>query len=114
LPAFWDSNSKKQKKKLFFQLLSIQTARATQSMMYIPLLVNRFLKIILLTIQYKYLKSFSNNFILQNLILTQDYAVLVLLLNKFSVPRDQYGNTEKICIGKVPVSKSFSAGPALK
>jgi len=72
-------------------------------MMNLPLRVNRFLKIILLIIQYKYLKSFSNNFILQNLILTQDDEVLVLLLNKFSAPRDLDGNTEKICIGGVLV-----------
>jgi len=82
--------------------------------MYVPLRVNRFLKIILLIIQYKYLESFSNNLILQNLILTQDYAVLILLLNKFSISRDKYGITDKICIGGAPVSKNFSAGPALK
>ena len=29
-------------------------------------------------------------------------------------PCDQYGHSEKICIGGVPVSKSFSAGLALK
>ena len=71
MPAFWDSNSnfKKQKKKLFFQLLSIQPARATQSMMYLPLRVNRFEIIILLIVKYKYLKSCSKHFILQNLIL---------------------------------------------
>ena len=63
MPAFWDSNSKKEKEKLFFQLLSIQPARATQ---YVPLLVNRFQIIILLIVKYKYLK---NHFILQNLIL---------------------------------------------
>jgi len=38
-------------------------------MMYVTLQVNRFQKIILLIVQYKWLKSFSNNFILQNLIL---------------------------------------------
>jgi len=66
LPAFCDSNSKKERKKLFFQLLSIQPARATQ---YVPLLVNRFQLLILLIVQYKYLKSCSKDFILQNLIL---------------------------------------------
>ena len=60
---------KKRKKKLFFQLLSIQPARATQSMMYVPLRVNRFQIIILLIVQYKDLKSRSKHFILQNLIL---------------------------------------------
>jgi len=66
--AFWDSNSRKEK-NFFFQLLSIQPARATQSMMYLPLRVNRFQIIILLTVKYKYLKSCSKHFILQNLIL---------------------------------------------
>jgi len=41
----------------------------TQSIIYVPLQVNRFHKIILLIVQYKYLKSFSEDFILQNLIL---------------------------------------------
>jgi len=68
MPAFWDSNSKKQK-SFFFQLLSIQPARTTQLMMYLPLRVNRFQIIILLTVKYKYLKSCSKRFILQNLIL---------------------------------------------
>jgi len=69
IPAFWDSNFKKQKKELFFQLLSIQPARATQSMIYVPLQVNRFQKIILLVVQYRHLKSCSKDFILQNLML---------------------------------------------
>ena len=68
MPAFWDSNSMKEN-NYFFQLLSIQPARATQSMMYLPLRVNRFQIIILLTIKYKYSKSCSKHFILQNLIL---------------------------------------------
>ena len=43
--------------------------RPTQSLMYVPLLVNRFQKIILRIVQYKYLKSCSGDFTLQNLIL---------------------------------------------
>jgi len=46
-----------------------QHARPTQSIMYVPLQVNMFLKSILLIVQYKYLKSCSGDFILQNLIL---------------------------------------------
>jgi len=42
MPAFWDSNSnfRKVKNKLFLSLLSIQPARATQSIMYVPVRVN--------------------------------------------------------------------------
>ena len=43
--------------------------RPTQSIIYVPLLVNRFQKTILLIVQYTFLKSCSTNFILQNLIL---------------------------------------------
>ena len=43
--------------------------RPTQSIMYVPLQVNRFRKIVLLIVQYKYLRSCSGDFILQNLIL---------------------------------------------
>jgi len=38
-------------------------------MIYVPLQANRFPKIILLIVPYKYLKFYSNDFILQNLIL---------------------------------------------
>ena len=44
-------------------------SRPTQSIIYVPLHVNRFQKSILLIVQYKYLKSCSGDFILQNLIL---------------------------------------------
>ena len=68
MPALWDLNFKKEN-NFFFQLLSIQTARATQSMIFLPLPVNRFEKNILLIVKYKFLKSSSKHFILQNLIL---------------------------------------------
>jgi len=38
-------------------------------MIYVPLLVNRFQKSVLLIVQYKYVKSCSGDFFLQNLIL---------------------------------------------
>jgi len=41
----------------------------TRSIMYVPLQVNRFEKSILLIVEYKYLKSCSGDFVLQNLIL---------------------------------------------
>jgi len=47
----------------------------------IPLQANRFQKSILLIVQYKYWKSCSGDFILQNLILRTRSCVLVLLLN---------------------------------
>ena len=59
--------------------------RPTQSMMYIPFQVNRSNKSILLIVQYKYLKSFSEDFILKNPTKigssAQDHAVLHSLLN---------------------------------
>ena len=44
-------------------------SRPTQSIIYVPLQVNRFQKSILLIIQCEYLKSCSGDFILQDLIL---------------------------------------------
>jgi len=41
----------------------------TQTIIYVPLMVNRFQKSILLIVQYNFLKSCSRDFILQNLIL---------------------------------------------
>jgi len=49
--------------------LSISQIRPTQSIMYVPLLVNRFGKIIFVIVQYKYLKSCSEDFMLRDLIL---------------------------------------------
>jgi len=43
--------------------------RPTQSIIWVPLQVNRFQKIIVLIVQYKYSKSCSGDLILQNLIL---------------------------------------------
>ena len=47
----------------------IGRVRPAQSIIYVLLQVNRFQKIVLLIVQYKYLKSCSKDFILQNLIL---------------------------------------------
>ena len=43
--------------------------RPTQTIIYVPLLVNRLQKIVVLIVQYKFFKSCSRDFILQNLIL---------------------------------------------
>ena len=48
---------------------SIGRVRPTQSIIDVPLLCERFQKGILIIVQYKYLKSCSREFILQNLIL---------------------------------------------
>jgi len=52
-----------------WQMSGVSLVRPTQSIMYVPLQVNRFRKIILLIIQYKYLKSCSRRFYCPNLIL---------------------------------------------
>ena len=57
--------------------------RPTQSIMYVPLQVNRFQKSILLIVQYKYLKSCSGDLFSRIWSSAQDHAVLVLLLNLF-------------------------------
>ena len=72
--------------------------------MYVSLLVNRFQKIILLIVQYKYLKSCSGDFILQNLILrtrscgtgfiTQSSCVFHFNLTRFSFLPDHHGQVE--------------------
>ena len=50
--------------------------RPTQSVMYVPLQANRFAESVLLIVQYRYLKSCSGDFILQNLILCTRSCVI--------------------------------------
>jgi len=53
----------------------LNPTRPTQSIIYVPLPANRFQKNILLIVRYKYSKSCSGDFILQNLILrTRSYG----------------------------------------
>jgi len=76
-------------------------------------LVNRFQKLILLIVQYKYLESRSKKIILQNLILrtrlcgtgfiTQPSCVFDFRLTEICQP-------EMICIGGVPVLKRHFGG----
>ena len=54
---------------VYMHIYSICIYRPTPSMIYVPLRVNRFQKSVLLIAQYKYFKSCSGDFILQNLIL---------------------------------------------
>ena len=51
-----------------FECVYVHT-RPTQSMIYVPVLVNKFQKSVLLIVHYKYSKSCYGDFILQNLIL---------------------------------------------
>jgi len=59
----------------------IHEIRPTQSIMHVPLQVNRFSKLILLIVQYKYSKSSSRRFIVRIWFSAQDYAVRCLLFN---------------------------------
>ena len=87
--------------------------RLTQSIIYVPLQVNRFQKIDWRIFQYKYLRSCSKHFILQNLILhtklcgtgfiTQASCVLDFRLTDIC-------QAEMICIGGVPVLKRHFGG----
>jgi len=49
--------------------------RPTQSIMYVPLQVNKFWKIIFVIVQYKYLKSSSEDFMLRYMILRTTWIV---------------------------------------
>ena len=88
----------------------------TQSVMYVPLQVNRFAEIILLIIQYRYLKSCSGDFYSPE----SDpphrimrYWFYYSIWWSFSFPPDRICQVEMICIGGVPVSKRHFgvAGP---
>jgi len=95
-----------------------------QSIVHVPLQVNRFQKSILLIVQYKPLKvfylSFSTNIenpvprILFSIIWSsaQDYAVLVLFLKPvgFSFPPVQYDQVEMFWTTVVPVPKGHLGG----
>jgi len=87
--------------------------RPTQPIIYVPLQVNTFRKNILLIVQYKYLKSCSKDFILQNLILrtrlfctgfiTEPSCVVDFRLTEIC-------GAEMICIGGEPVLKRHFGG----
>ena len=91
--------------------------RPTQSIMYVPLQVNRFRKIILLIVQYKYLKSCSRRFYCPNLILrtrlcgtmfiTQPSCLFYFHLTE-SVRRKWF------VLAVYQFWKGISAGPAIK
>jgi len=95
--------------------------RPTQSIMYIPFQVNIFQKSILLIVQYKYVKSFSEDSILKNPTeiwsSAQDHAVLHLSLNMvgFFISARQKSAWWKWFVPQLyQLRRGISEGPALK
>jgi len=80
----------------------------TQSMMYVPLQVNRCQKYILLIVEYKYVRSYSGDFYFQESDPPHKimrYWVYYLTHLYFEFPDDRICQSEMICIGGVPVLK---------
>ena len=100
----------------FYIYIYIYTYRPTQSIMYVPLQVNRFQKRILLIVLYKYLKPCSRDFILQKLILcTKSCGTGFITQSSWAF---HFHQTTLVwwkcsCTTVVPVSKAISGGPAL-
>jgi len=87
--------------------------RPTQSVMYVPLLVNRFAASVLLIVQYRYLKSCSGDFYSPESDPPHKimrYWFYCSLLLGFSFPPDRICQVEMVCIGGVPVSKRHFGG----
>ena len=92
--------------------------RPTQSVMYVPLQVNRFAESVLLIVQYRYFKSCSGDFYSPesdppHKIMRYWFYYSTWLC--FSFPPDRICQVEMICIGGVPVSKKHfgGAGPSI-
>jgi len=89
------------------------TCRPTQSIMYVPLQVNRSQKSILLIVQYKYLKSCSGDFYSPESDPPHKimrYCVYYSTQLCFGCPPDRICQVETICIGGVPVLKRHFGG----
>ena len=81
--------------------------------MYVPLLVNRFQKSIELIVQYKYLKSCSEGFILKNLILRARSCGTALITQHSWLLHFRQAEiclVEIICTGAVPAPKRHLGG----
>ena len=90
---------------------SLSLNRPTQSIMYFPLQVNRFKKIILLIVQYKYSKSCSRRFYCPNLILrTRLCGTMFITQPSCLFDFQRICQPEMICIGGVPVLKRHFGG----
>ena len=99
------------------QLLQCQhtgtASRPTQSVMYVPLQVNRFPESILLIVQYRYLKSCSGDFYSPESDPPHKimrYWLYYSVWLGFSFPPDRICQVQMICIGGVPVSKRHFGG----
>jgi len=87
--------------------------RPTQSIMYVPLQVNRSQKCILLIVQYKYIKSCSGDFYFPESDPPHKimrYWVYYSTQLCFGFPPDRICQVEMICIGGVPVLKMHFGG----
>jgi len=81
--------------------------------MYVPLLVNRFQESILLIVQYKYLKSCSEDLILKNLILrTKSCGTALITQHSWLLHFSQVKIclAAMICTGAVPAPKRHLGG----
>ena len=95
--------------------LHMRAIRPTQSVICVPLQVNRFQKSILLIVQYKYSKSCSE--VLSHWFSAQDHVVLRLFLNivGFFISAWQKSAKRKSFVPQLyQLRKGFSQGPALK
>jgi len=93
--------------------LNTSCHRPTQSIMYVPLQVNRSQKCILLIIQYKYIKSCSGDLYSPESDPPHKimrYWVYYSTLLCFGFPPDRICQAEMICIGGVPVLKRHFGG----
>ena len=85
----------------------------TQSIIYVPLHVIRFHKSILLIVQYKYLKSCSEDFILKNLILrTRSCGTVFITQHSWLLHfrQAEIYLVEMNCTTVVPASKGHLGG----
>jgi len=101
---------------VFVKVLLLLLSRPTQSIIYVPVQVNRLQKIILLIVQNKYSKFCSKDFILQNLILRTRLCGTEFITQPscvFDFRLTEICHVEMICIGCVPVlNRHFGgAGP---
>ena len=92
--------------------------RPAQSIMYVPLQVNRFQNFILRIVQYKYLKSCSRRLYCPNLILRTRLCGTMFIPQPSCVVDfhlTEICQAEMICIGGVPVLKRHfgGAGPQI-
>jgi len=107
-----------QKRRSSFELWAFENVtpsggRPTQSIMYVPLQVNRSQKCILLIVQYKYIKSCSGDFHSPesdppHKIMRYDVYYSTQL--SFWFPPDRIRQVEMICIGGVPGLKRHFGG----